>query len=144
MTVTHSLVDPLYSLPYYLTLPLFLDGHNVGYYGPPFFPVGSNFCASVYVHSCILGDVSLITMINIWLAKETRLWKDKTQTTVWILEPVSSTNTAGNIPRLPFKRPHLQLPWVSAISSTSITSPSWTKKVVWDFWWAREFYKRVS
>ena len=42
----------------YLTLPLFLVGHDVGYYGPPFFPVGSNFCASVYVHSCISGDVS--------------------------------------------------------------------------------------
>ena len=42
-------------LPY---LPLFLVGHDVGYYGPPFFPVGSNFCASVYVHSCISGDVS--------------------------------------------------------------------------------------
>ena len=41
-----------------LTLPLFLVGHDVGYYGPPFFPVGSNFCASVYVHSCISGDVS--------------------------------------------------------------------------------------
>ena len=39
-------------------LPLFLVGHDVGYYGPPFFPVGSNFCASVYVHSCISGDVS--------------------------------------------------------------------------------------
>ena len=38
--------------------PLFLVGHDVGYYGPPFFPVGSNFCASVYVHSCISGDVS--------------------------------------------------------------------------------------
>ena len=37
---------------------LFLVGHDVGYYGPPFFPVGSNFCASVYVHSCISGDVS--------------------------------------------------------------------------------------
>ena len=42
----------------YLTLPLFLVGHDVGYYGPPFFPVGSNFCASLYVHSCISGDVS--------------------------------------------------------------------------------------
>ena len=41
-----------------LTLPLFLVEHDVGYYGPPFFPVGSNFCASVYVHSCISGDVS--------------------------------------------------------------------------------------
>ena len=39
-------------------LPLFLVGHDVGYYGPPFFPVGSNFCASVYVHSCISRDVS--------------------------------------------------------------------------------------
>ena len=39
-------------------LPLFLVRHDVGYYGPPFFPVGSNFCASVYVHSCISGDVS--------------------------------------------------------------------------------------
>ena len=49
----------LFSLiTYLLTLPLFLVGHDVGYYGPPFFPVGSNFCASVYVHSCISGDVS--------------------------------------------------------------------------------------
>ena len=45
-------------LQLYLTLPLFLVGHDVGYYGPPFFPVGSNFCASVHVHSCISGDVS--------------------------------------------------------------------------------------
>ena len=43
---------------YLLTLPLFLVGHHVGYYGPPFFPVGSNICASVYVHSCISGDAS--------------------------------------------------------------------------------------
>ena len=27
----------------YLTLSLFLVGHDVGYHGPPFFPVGSNF-----------------------------------------------------------------------------------------------------
>ena len=56
-------IDPnflfsVFLLQHYLTLPLFLVGHDIGYYGPPFFPVGSNFCASVYVHSCISGDVS--------------------------------------------------------------------------------------